>query len=66
MRLYFRYELIVYIDMCFTSCVLLTYEYNELKCVDVYIYIYIYIYINLNTYTNMFSVLSFVIQTTVW
>ena len=31
--------------MCFTSRVLLTYDFNEIMCIDVYIYIYIYIYI---------------------
>ena len=45
MRLYFRYELIVYIGMCFTSCVLPTYEYNALKCVHTHTHTYIYIYI---------------------
>jgi len=40
MRLYFRYEFLVYLDMCFTSCVLRTYEYNELKCIYIHIFIY--------------------------
>ena len=35
MRLYFMSELIVYLDMCSTLRVLPTYEYNELKYVDV-------------------------------
>jgi len=46
MRLNFRCEFIVYLDVSFSSRVLPSYEYKELKYVDVYIYIYMYIYIH--------------------
>ena len=68
MRLNFRCEFIVYLDVSFSSRVLPSYEYNELKYVDVYIYIYIhvhiYMYIYIYIHKYVFSSI-FVIQTTV-
>ena len=40
MRLYFRCEFILYLDVCLTSRVFPTNGYNELKYVYVYIYIH--------------------------